>query len=366
MNSLQRPPRSRRPSLYISTSRKHESTSNVSTDYIECIGGGALTPDVTTVSSPPAFQLEGGDPNMTKVGKYLVMDGKESSTAGGVVQSRRAFHVDMQKEFVIKILPLGCYRELLASYWSVGNHPNVGEIREILLDSRHAYVIFERHFEDLHAFIRRKQRVKEPEAALLFRQIVYAVRHCHGNGIILRDLKLRKFLFTDKDRTHLSLDGLEEAHVLDDDTDDRMTDKHGCLAYVCPEILSSTDGYSGKSADVWSLGVVLYTMLVGQYPFHDSDVGVMFRKIRQGCYAIPDTVSPLGKCLIRNLLRREPSERLTVKEILKHPWFNSNTSKTSFSSSNQNEVYFASSIDQSVPELEMDEMSFSNFNLLPT
>lgn len=227
----------------------------------------------------------------------------------------------------MKVMPVNNYRDLLAPYWAAGVHPNISEISEILLDSQHAYVVFRRHFEDLHSYVRRNRKLHEAEAAGLFSQMVAAVKHCHRNGVILRDLKLRKFVFTDAGRKHLSLEGLEEAHVLSDDTDDRLTDKHGCLAYVSPEILYSADGYSGKMADVWSLGVVLYTMLMGQYPFHDSDVGVLFKKIRLGSCVIPEHVSPLAKCLLRNLLRTDPANRLTVKEIPKHRWFSWCSSK---------------------------------------
>ncbi|EMP39473.1 Tribbles like protein 1 [Chelonia mydas] len=120
--------------------------------------------------------------------------------------------------------------------------------------------------------------------------------------------------------TQLRLESLEDTHIIKGE-DDALSDKHGCPAYVSPEILNTTGTYSGKSADVWSLGVMLYTLLVGRYPFHDSDPSTLFSKIRRGQFCIPDHVSPKARCLIRSLLRREPSERLTAPEILLHPWF---------------------------------------------
>ena len=122
-------------------------------------------------------------------------------------------------------------------------------------------------------------------------------------------------------RTKLKLDGLEDAHVLDSDND-WLADKHGCPAYVSPEILNTNESYSGRAADSWSLGVMLYTMLIGRYPFHDTEPSALFGKIRRGQYSIPDTVSSRGKCLIHSLLRMSPSERLNAHEILQHPWFN--------------------------------------------
>ena len=120
------------------------------------------------------------------------------------------------------------------------------------------------------------------------------------------------------------LEGLEDACVLDDDADDRLADKHGCPAYVSPEILHSSQFYSGKAADVWGLGVMLYTMLIGRYPFHDTEPSALFSKIRRGHFSIPDSTSSRAKCLIRCLLRREPELRLTAEQILGHPWFKAN------------------------------------------
>ena len=65
-------------------------------------------------------------------------------------------------------------------------------------------------------------------------------------------------------RDELKLESLEDAVVLDDEADDSLTDKHGCPAYVSPEILRCNTVYSGRAADMWGLGVMLYTMLVGR------------------------------------------------------------------------------------------------------
>ena len=65
-------------------------------------------------------------------------------------------------------------------------------------------------------------------------------------------------------RTEVKLESLEDAVVLEDYADDLLSDKHGCPAYVSPEILRSNTQYSGRAADMWGLGVMLYTMLVGR------------------------------------------------------------------------------------------------------
>lgn len=126
-------------------------------------------------------------------------------------------------------------------------------------------------------------------------------------------------------RTKLQLETLDGAAILSGKNCDTLYDKHGCPAYVSPEVLESTcAGYSGKPADIWSLGVIFYTILFGRYPFHDQDPVALFTKIRSGQFTIPDTVSSKAKCLLRSLLRKDPASRLTAVEALEHPWFSSN------------------------------------------
>lgn len=150
-------------------------------------------------------------------------------------------------------------------------------------------------------------------------------------------------------RTDLRLDGLEDARVLEDENNDHLADKHGCPAYVSPEILHSTETYSGRAADIWSLGVMLYTMLVGRYPFHDSDPSALFGKIRRGQYNIPQMLSVKAKCLIRSLLRRDPSERLTAGDTLQHPWINGKKSSGFMT------IIDHKSSDQAVPNVVFNE-----------
>lgn len=120
-----------------------------------------------------------------------------------------------------------------------------------------------------------------------------------------------------KIRTQLKLETLDDAVVLEDPDDDLLGEKHGCPVYASPEILSTVNGrYSGRGADCWSLGVILYTMLVGRYPFHDTNPTHLFGKIRRGLFQIPTSISPLARVVINSLLRKDPMDRMTTEDLL--------------------------------------------------
>ncbi|KAG8441641.1 hypothetical protein GDO86_010719 [Hymenochirus boettgeri] len=248
------------------------------------------------------------------IGNYLLLP------PGDRDRPHRALDLHSGNQLHCKVFPLKHYQNKIESYIHLPFHPNITGIVEVVQGENDAYVFFEKDFGDMHCYVRSCKCVGEEEAAKLFRQIVSAVDHCHRHSVVLGDLKLRKFVFADKERTQLRLESLEDAHIMKGD-DDSLSDKHGCPAYVSPEILNTTGTYSGRLADAWSLGVMLYTLLVGRYPFHDSDPSSLFSKIRRGQYCIPEHVSPKARCLIRSLLRKEPSERLTAEEIFLHPWF---------------------------------------------
>lgn len=103
----------------------------------------------------------------------------------------------------LQVFDIGRYQESLAAYFALGQHQHINQILEILLGETRAYVFFERSYGDMHSFVRTCKKLREDEAARLFYQIASAVAHCHDNGLVLRDLKLRKFVFKNEDRWDL-------------------------------------------------------------------------------------------------------------------------------------------------------------------
>ncbi|KAH8305688.1 hypothetical protein KR059_006525 [Drosophila kikkawai] len=174
-------------------------------------------------------------------------------------------------------------------------------------------------YENLHTYIRHEKRLCEAEARAIFHQICQTVQVCHRNGIILRDLKLKRFYFIDEARTKLQYESLEGSMILDGE-DDTLSDKIGCPLYTAPELLCPQPTYKGKPADMWSLGVILYTMLVGQYPFYEKANCNLITVIRHGNVQIPMTLSRSVRWLLLSLLRKDYTERMTASHIFLTPW----------------------------------------------
>ncbi|XP_068598710.1 tribbles homolog 2-like [Brachionichthys hirsutus] len=251
----------------------------------------------------------------SKVGPYFLFERFEGE------ETDRAEHAQTKQQYTCQVLPLRCHQEKLAAYSRVGRHDNICSLLDVVIGQEHVHVFLPSHYGDMHAYVRNRKRLGEEEARRLFTQMLNAVMHCHRHGVVLRDLKLRRFVFTDKHRTHLALLGLNDCVLLHGNRDDCLTDKHGCPAYVSPEMLTSGNGsYSGCAADVWSLGVSLYTMLIGRYPFQDTQPAALFTKICHGVFCLPDWLSLQAKCLIGCMLRKSPTERLEASELLTHPW----------------------------------------------
>jgi serine/threonine protein kinase len=154
---------------------------------------------------------------------------------------------------------------------------------------------------------------------------------CHQYGIILRDLRSRKFIFADAEMTQLRIENVDEFVVLQDYNMDTLTERCGCPTYVSPEVLAPRTRefaltFHGKPADVWQLGVLLYVMIIGLYPFNDHVTSKLFDKIRNEPLRIPNqsqSGNHLNKSitlLIRGILRKDPSERPSAMEILAHPY----------------------------------------------
>ena len=98
------------------------------------------------------------------------------------------------------MLPLNEYQEALAPYFRLGSHSGVVQLQEVIVGATCVYAFFTCHYGDLHSHIRAARRLKDTDAAHLFMQIASVVAHCHESGVVLRDLKLRKFVFKDEEK----------------------------------------------------------------------------------------------------------------------------------------------------------------------
>ncbi|KVH95231.1 Protein kinase, ATP binding site-containing protein [Cynara cardunculus var. scolymus] len=162
------------------------------------------------------------------------------------------------------------------------------------------------------------------KARFFFQQLISGVSYCHSMEICHRDLKLENTLLDGSPSPRLKICdfGYSKSGLLHSQPKSTV----GTPAYIAPEVLSRKE-YDGKIADVWSCGVTLYVMLVGAYPFEDPEDPRNFRKTIG--YSIPDYVRVSADCrhLLSHVFVANPSKRITIAEIKKHPWFLKNMPK---------------------------------------
>lgn len=197
------------------------------------------------------------------------------------------------------------------------------------LMQRAGFLVFPSLDCDLHTYVRAKGFLTEAQARPLFAQIVSAVAHCHQHNVVLRDMKLGKMYFTDKTQSRAVIADLDGAQLVSEH-DSTLCDQKGSPAYVSPEVLLCQP-YDGKAADVWALGVVLFVILTGTYPFQDNRPTNLFQKIQQAAAGVtfPSTMSERAKKLIKRLLSKDPARRPSAQDLLDEPWLVAPESPTS-------------------------------------
>lgn len=202
------------------------------------------------------------------------------------------------------------------------DHDKVVHFYDYFEDSEYVYIILELcSNQTLNEFMRKRpsKRLSEQESMFYLYELIAALKYLHRRRVIHRDLKLGN-LFLDAD-SRLKVGDFGLAAQLEHDGEKKRT-ICGTPNYIAPEILEGKHGHSYE-VDIWSLGVILYTMLVGRPPFETSDVKTTYRRIRYNQYSFPETVrlSDPAKDLIAAILRTDPRSRPSLDEILASPWF---------------------------------------------
>jgi len=199
-------------------------------------------------------------------------------------------------------------------------HPNIVKLTEVIDQQDNIFIVMELiKGGELYEELISNGPFDEFKVYQLFSQLVDALRYLHSKNIVHRDLKLQNILLTPDWKLKLTDFGLSQLWCSNLEL---MHERCGTPAYVAPEVIRGED-YDMR-VDIWSLGVIFYLLLHVQYPYMGDGIAEIYSKIEKGDPDFPNVMkTPLSleaKDLILNLLQVDPQKRLTLDQVLQHPW----------------------------------------------
>jgi calcium-dependent protein kinase len=205
------------------------------------------------------------------------------------------------------------------------DHPNIIKLYEAYEDNRYIYLLMEECsggelFDRLISRITKKVLLTEREAAIIFKQLMSAIRYAHSQRICHRDIKPENILFLNtSDDSLLKLTGFKYSEVCPNE-DHKMTAFNGTPYYIAPDVLA---GKYNMKCDIWSAGVVLYLIITGEPPFNGSNDNEIFKKIREKSFSLTgpqwENISDDCKDLINHMLC-DQDNRYSAEQVLNHIW----------------------------------------------
>uniref|UniRef100_A0A8C7NCT2 Ribosomal protein S6 kinase n=1 Tax=Oncorhynchus kisutch TaxID=8019 RepID=A0A8C7NCT2_ONCKI len=279
---------------------------------------------VNSTVNPIVQQLHGTNIHFTD--GYEV---KEEVGLGAYSVCKRCIHKITSVEYAVKIIDRvkkdpSEEIEILLRY---GQHPNIITLKDVYDDGRYVYLVMElmRGGELLDRILYQKC-FSEREASALLCTITKTVEYLHSQGVVHRDLKPSNLLYVDETGDP------ESIRICDFGFAKQLRAENGLLMtpcytanFVAPEVLKK-QGYDA-ACDIWSLGILLYTMLAGFTPFAngpDDTPEEILARIGSGKYALTggnwDTVSDAAKDIVTKMLHVDPHQRLTAPQVLRHQW----------------------------------------------
>ena len=247
----------------------------------------------------------------SKTGQYAAVK-IVSKTA--LVNSRRSLHgLDEHADRIL----LGIEREIVIM--KLIDHPNIMRLYDVWETSTELYLILE-YVEggELFDYLCKRGRLSTSEALGYFQQIIAAIDYCHRFNIAHRDLKPENLLL-DQDKNIKVADFGMAAWQMSH-TSGLLRTACGSPHYAAPEVIEGRP-YNGSASDIWSCGVILFALLAGRLPFDDEDLHALLEKVKIGTYDMPQTIDKRAQDLITRMLEKDVRKRITVEQILLHPFF---------------------------------------------
>ncbi|WWC85535.1 uncharacterized protein L201_000399 [Kwoniella dendrophila CBS 6074] len=200
-------------------------------------------------------------------------------------------------------------------------HPHIVRFEDCFEDEENVYMLLELcENGSMMDLLRRRKRYTEPEARYFLVQLIGACQYMHQMNVIHRDLKLGN-LFLDSDM-NVKVGDFGLAALIENPGDRKKT-ICGTPNYIAPEVLFDQDNGHSFEVDVWSIGVIMYTLLIGKPPFQTKDVKTIYKRIRENRYEFPadKEISHSAQDLISSILNPKPDERPPLEKIISHRWF---------------------------------------------
>ena len=214
------------------------------------------------------------------------------------------------------------------------NHKNITKILEMFENEKYFFIVMEYiNGGNLLSYIRKRRKISERKSKFIFRQIIEGIKYIHSQNIVHRDIKLENILIDYNNNIKICDFGIGKIYS---NKNELLYDHCGTPMYMAPEIILSNEkiGYKGFPVDIWSSGIVLYIMLSGNLPFNINGVNnnnnnnnlidttqLEYEIINERPNYI-HRISHEAKDLLNGLLNKNPDKRLTIEQILEHPWLN--------------------------------------------
>lgn len=262
--------------------------------------------------------------NPMKIGNYILMEtlgvgsfGKVKLAVHSTTGHRVAMKIINRRRIATMNMVERIKREI--QYLKLLRHPHIIKLYEVITTPTDIIMVMEYAPFELFNFIVEKGKVTEDETRRFFQQIISAVDYCHRHKIVHRDLKPENVLLDENYNVKIADFGL--SNIMTDG--DFLKTSCGSPNYAAPEVINGKL-YAGPEVDVWSCGVMLYVMLCGRLPFDDEYIPLLFKKISGGIFSLPSYLSPEAKQLLSSMLVVDPLKRITIENIRKNKWFNTN------------------------------------------
>ncbi|KAK5981074.1 Non-specific serine/threonine protein kinase [Trichostrongylus colubriformis] len=198
------------------------------------------------------------------------------------------------------------------------DHPNIVKLYQVMENEQTLYLVLEyASGGEVFDYLVAHGRMKEKEARVKFRQIVSAVQYLHSKNIIHRDLKAENLLLDADMNIKIADFGFSNQFTLGNKLDTFC----GSPPYAAPELFQGKK-YDGPEVDVWSLGVILYTLVSGSLPFDGQNLKELRERVLRGKYRIPFYMSTDCENLLKKFLVLNPARRGTLETIMKDRWMN--------------------------------------------